>query len=132
MVSLIITLYGKPCWDMELEKEEIDDCRMFKKQGNKLRNRLYKVSWIVDTLLELGWKGIGGTYEIIFYKDVDIEVAKKELGFIDPLWNFIYIDWKGYTISFSSNTTKSPIATTAENGTSNSPVFALSRLNPSQ
>ena len=97
MPSVIINLYGKPCWDMQLEKEEINNPTIFKIQGKKLRNRLFKVSWIADKLLEMGWKGIGGTYEVIFYKKTSEAEAKKELGFFDWNLNYIYIDWKAQT-----------------------------------
>ncbi len=78
---IMVFLFGKPAWELDLEGEEVDERMVLdlSKLGDELRERLHRTSRLTKTLLENGWSGSGGLYDISFYKDLAPEDARKEL-----------------------------------------------------
>src|SRR3989338_7128680 len=76
MVEVNLYLFGKPEWEMDLEKAKAGD---FKLLGENLRERLNKVSEIVTKLEKNGWERSAGLYDIMFYKKLKLDEAKIEL-----------------------------------------------------
>jgi len=80
MTEFWLFLYGKPAWDMELEKEldkKFSD--ILRETGDRHKEWLHEAANIYDKLFENGWTAHGTLYDIIFYKDISIDDAKKEL-----------------------------------------------------
>ena len=81
MVELIIPLFYKPAWELDLEGKELDVkfADELRNLGDELRDRLYRAAELHEKLLENGWKAIGGQYEITYTKDLTIEEAQQEI-----------------------------------------------------
>lgn len=69
-------LFGKPEWMIDLDKSTIEDIRNL---GLHIKERLDKISTVVDKLENDGWRRYAGLYDIYLYKDIDLENGKKEL-----------------------------------------------------
>ena len=79
--NITIFLFGKPAWELDLEgrdadREMVDELGRL---GDELKSRLDYISGLTKTLLENGWSGSGGLYDIYFRKDVAVEEARVEL-----------------------------------------------------
>ena len=80
MAEFWLFLYGKPAWDMELEKDlDKDFSNTLRNVGDWHKEWLYEAADIYDKLVENGWEPYGTLYDITFYKDISLEDAKKEL-----------------------------------------------------
>ena len=79
MISLSIILYGKPGWDLSIEGEDDIDPKIFKLQGDYLKEHLHKVTNITEKLQSSGWSCYGTLYTLEFSKDISETEAKKEL-----------------------------------------------------
>jgi hypothetical protein len=79
--DISIFLFGKPDWEMDLEGAGVDEetVRELESLGDELKERLHFVSGMTKKLIENGWEGQGGLYDISFYKETTVEQAKKEL-----------------------------------------------------
>ncbi len=79
---LTIWLFGKPAWELELEGAEVDAALLdeVSKLGDQLRERLLHVSATTKLLIENGWSGSGGLYDIWLNKDIGMEDARVELA----------------------------------------------------
>ncbi len=76
MVEINIHLFGKPEWEMDLEKASSDD---FKLLGEELKERLARISELIIILEKNGWERSAGLYDIMYYKKIKLEDAKKEV-----------------------------------------------------
>lgn len=76
MTTVDIWLFGKPEWEIALDKATPQD---LKDLGENLRDRLCRISEIVGKLENDGWSRGAGLYNLYLYKDIKIEDAKKEL-----------------------------------------------------
>ncbi len=81
MVNIIIPLFYKPSWEIELEGKTLDInfANELRKLGDELKERLYQIAELHEKLLMNGWKAIGGQYDITYFKELSIEEAEKEL-----------------------------------------------------
>ena len=73
-------LFGKPEWEIDLDKATVEDIRDL---GLDLKERLDRTSVIIDKLENNGWKRYAGLYDINFYKDVSLGDGKKELEMLE-------------------------------------------------
>lgn len=71
-----IFLFGKPEWMIDLDKATVEDIRDL---GLEIKERLDKISTIVDKLGKNGWRRSSGVYNLFFYKDIDLKKGKMEL-----------------------------------------------------
>ena len=81
-VELLITLFGKPAWEIENfegSKLGVDFAEKLRDLGEKLRKRLYRAAEIHEILLKNGWKAKGRLYDIRYSKPISLEEAKEEL-----------------------------------------------------
>ncbi len=76
MAEISLYLFGKPEWELDLDKAEPGEFRML---GDSLRERLYRAAEITEKLEKRGWERSGALYDICFYKEVKREEAEKEL-----------------------------------------------------
>lgn len=76
MVSASVFLFGKPEWEIDLEKAKPDDLKAL---GENLKERLEKVAEVVEKMEQNGWYRNGGLYDIHFYKNIKASQAEKEL-----------------------------------------------------
>lgn len=76
MTTIDIWLFGKPEWEIDIDKATPQDIKYL---GENLRDRLGRISEIVEKLLNNGWHKSGGLYNIYLYKDIKKELAKEEL-----------------------------------------------------
>ncbi|MFQ6055008.1 MAG: hypothetical protein ACE5J3_03385 [Methanosarcinales archaeon] len=76
MVSASVFLFGKPEWEIDLEKAKPDDLKAL---GENLKERLEKVAEVVEKMEQNGWDRNGGLYDIHFYKNIKANQAEKEL-----------------------------------------------------
>ena len=76
MIEISLYLFGKPEWEMDLDKAEPEE---FRRLGDSLRERLYRAAEITETLEKSGWERSGALYDIYFYKEVKREEAEREL-----------------------------------------------------
>lgn len=81
-MEIDIFLFGKPEWMIDLDKatataEDIRDL------GSEIKERLDKVSTIMERLESNGWGRSAGLYDLFFFKDIDLENVKKELVSLD-------------------------------------------------
>ena len=76
MVSVDIWLFGKPEWEIDLDKATPRD---IKDLGENLKDRLCKISEIVEKLENNGWNRGAGLYDLFLYKGVKKELAIQEL-----------------------------------------------------
>ncbi len=72
-----IFLFGKPEWMIDLDKATAEDIRDL---GYETKKRLGKISNVIDKLRNNEWGRSSGLYDAVFYKDIDLENGKKELG----------------------------------------------------
>jgi hypothetical protein len=86
--EISIFIFGKPAWEMDLEGQDVDQemVHSFEVLGDELKDRLHHVASITKKLLENGWTGSGGLYDIWLYKEITVERAESELRSlgIDP------------------------------------------------
>jgi hypothetical protein len=75
-----IFLFGKPEWMIDLDKATPEDIRDL---GLHIKERLDKISVIMEKLESNGWGRSAGLYDLFFYKDIDLENGKKELVSLD-------------------------------------------------
>lgn len=76
MVSVDIWLFGKPEWEIDLDKATPRD---IKDLGENLKDRLCKISEIVEKLENNGWSRGAGLYDLFLYKGINKEIAIQEL-----------------------------------------------------
>ncbi len=76
MAEISLYLFGKPEWEMDLDKAEPEE---FRRLGDSLRDRLYRAAEITEKLERNGWERSGALYDLYFYKKVKREDAEKEL-----------------------------------------------------
>ena len=76
MAEISLYLFGKPEWELDLDKAEPGE---FRELGDSLRERLYRVAEITEKLEKNGWKRSGALYDIYFYKEAKREEAEREL-----------------------------------------------------
>jgi hypothetical protein len=75
-----IFLFGKPEWMIDLDKATAEDIRYL---GSVIKERLDKVSAIMEKLENNGWRRSAGLYNIYLYKDINLENGRKELKGLD-------------------------------------------------
>lgn len=75
-MEIDVFLFGKPEWMIDLDKATAEDIRDL---GLGIKERLDKISTIVEKLESNGWGRSAGLYDLFFYKDIDLENVKKEL-----------------------------------------------------
>lgn len=93
MVNLIIWLYGKPAWDLEIEGEENIDPNIFRKHGKYLKGHLSLVANTTEKLQKAGWSCCGTLYTLEFYKEnVTKKETKKELQKLGIEFDLINIE----------------------------------------
>lgn len=80
MAEINIHLFGKPEWEIDLDKAEPEE---FRRLGDSLRERLYRVAELTEKLEKNGWSRGGALYDLYFYKAVKVEEAKRELEELD-------------------------------------------------
>ncbi len=76
MAEISLYLFGKPEWELDLDKAEPEEFRRF---ADSLRERLYRAAEIIEKLDKNGWERSGALYDICFYKKVKREDAEREL-----------------------------------------------------
>ena len=76
MVTVDTWLFGKPEWEIDLDKATPQD---IKDLGEDLKDRLYRISEIVEKLENNGWNRGAGLYNLYFYKGIKKELARQEL-----------------------------------------------------
>lgn len=79
-MEIDIFLFGKPEWMIDLDKATAEDIRNL---GVHIKERLDKISTIVDKLENNEWGRSAGLYDLFFYKDIDLDCGKKELVSLD-------------------------------------------------
>lgn len=79
-MEIDVFLFGKPEWMIDLDKATPEDIREL---GLHIKERLEKISAIVEKLEKNGWGRAAGLYDLFFYKHIDLESGKKELGDLD-------------------------------------------------
>ncbi len=80
MASIYIHLFGKPAWEIDLERELSKDfSEAILVKGDELQKRLKDISEHTKILFDNGWKCYGMLYDVEFYKKISIDDAKKEL-----------------------------------------------------
>ena len=88
MTHITVFVYGKPAWEMDLENQDVDErmIQALENLGIELKERLHYISRMRKLMVDNGWTGEGGLYDISFYKDCSVEEAKTELKTlgIDP------------------------------------------------
>ncbi len=75
-MEIDIFLFGKPEWMIDLNKATAENLRDL---GSEIKERLDKVSFIIEKLENNGWERSAGLYDIFLYKDIDMEKVRKEL-----------------------------------------------------
>jgi len=76
MVTIDIWLFGKPEWEIDLDKATPQD---LKDLGEDLRDRLCRVSEIVEKLENNGWSRGAGLYNLFLHKGIKKELVGEEL-----------------------------------------------------
>ena len=76
MATVDVWLFGKPEWEIDLDKATPQD---IKDLGENLKDRLYRISDIVEKLENNGWDRGAGLYNLFFYKGIKKELARQEL-----------------------------------------------------
>tara|TARA_Y100000310_G_C20352958_1_gene655271 strand:- start:185 stop:469 length:285 start_codon:yes stop_codon:yes gene_type:complete len=76
MIEINLFLFGKPEWEMDLEKAKAKD---FEDLGKGLNIWLTRVSKIITKLENNGWERSAGLYDLHFFKDTSMKKAKQEL-----------------------------------------------------
>src|SRR5271165_1576221 len=88
MSNITVFLFGKPAWEMSLENQDVgeDMADALENLGNELNERLRYLSGLTRKLLERGWSGEGGLYDISYFKEQPLEQTERELAEIgiDP------------------------------------------------
>jgi hypothetical protein len=82
LVVISVFLFGKPAWEIErLEGSDVDHelLDQVASCGQELGKRLARVSEVGKKLLEKGWAGSGGLYDIDFHKAISLKDAEAEL-----------------------------------------------------
>ena len=79
-MEIDIFLFGKPEWMIDLDKATAGDIRDL---SLEIKERLDKVSIVIDKLENNGWRRSAGLYDIFLYKDIGLESGKKELEMLD-------------------------------------------------
>lgn len=79
--NIRLWLFGKPAWELDLESVDADGNMVEAIDGlaHEMCERLHETSDILKKLLENGWTGSGGLYDIMLYKDVTVNEAQAEL-----------------------------------------------------
>ena len=75
-MEIDVFLFGKPEWMIDLDKATPKDIRDL---GLGIKERLEKISTIMEKLENNGWGRSAGLYDLFFYKGIDLENGKKEL-----------------------------------------------------
>lgn len=89
MATIDIWLFGKPEWEIDLDKATPKDLRCL---GDNLKERLYRISEIVEKLEGNEWRKSGGMYRLFIYKDISRTDAKKELEKLGIRESGVHID----------------------------------------
>jgi len=76
MAEILLDLFGKPEWEIDIEKAKPND---IKKLGKELKLRLENVAKIIGRLEKNGWERRAGLYEISLFKEVSKKDVKREL-----------------------------------------------------
>ena len=76
MATIDIWLFGKPEWEMNFDKATHQD---IKDLGENLRDRLGRISEIVEKLENNGWGRSTGLYNLYLHKDIKKELVGEEL-----------------------------------------------------
>jgi DNA polymerase II small subunit/DNA polymerase delta subunit B len=76
MATIDIWLFGKPEREMDFDKATPQD---IKDLGENLRDRLGRISEIVEKLENNGWHRSVGLYNLHLYKDIKKELVGEEL-----------------------------------------------------
>ncbi len=76
MATIDIWFFGKPEWEIDLDKATPQD---IKDLGEDLRIRLGRISEIVEKLENNGWNRGGGLYNLYFYKAIAKDLVGEEL-----------------------------------------------------
>lgn len=76
MVTIDIWLFGKPEWEMDFEKATPQD---IKDLGDNLRERLIRISEIVEKLEANDWSRGAGLYNLYLHKNIKKELVREEL-----------------------------------------------------
>lgn len=79
--TVMVHLFGKPAWEMDLENVEVDQdmIETIERLGGELQTRLGRASEILRILTGGGWTGEGGLYDVMLYKDQGLEETEREL-----------------------------------------------------
>ncbi len=80
MIEINIELLGKPEEELNLDQAKPED---FKKWGEKIKERLERVSYFVEVLEEKSWERAAGLYSISFCKDITKKQAEEELKLLN-------------------------------------------------
>jgi len=88
MAEISLYLFGKPEWELDLDKAEPGE---FRELGDSLRERLYRTAEITEKLEKGGWERSGALYDICFYKEVKGKEAERELDELGIKEDEIYI-----------------------------------------
>ena len=93
MVNISIHLFGKPSWELELEKE-LDET--FIDELAELRESLYdRLSSIgndIEILMNAGWSAYGTLYDVVMQKDIGVDKAREELKELELEHLFEYVE----------------------------------------
>ena len=76
MATIDIWLFGKPEWEMDFDKATFQD---IKDLGENLRDRLGRISEIVEKLENNGWYRSAGLYNLYLHKNIKKELVGEEL-----------------------------------------------------
>lgn len=76
MVTVYAWLFGKPEWEIDLNNATPKD---IKDLGENLKDRLCRISEIVEKLENNGWSRGAGLYNLYLHKGIKKELAGKEL-----------------------------------------------------
>ena len=79
MVEFYLPLYYKPGPEMDIEGKENFDLQILIEHGKFLKENLEKAAKLLKILRENGWNYYGALYDIVCYKDISLEEAKREL-----------------------------------------------------
>lgn len=81
MATITVYLFGKPAWEIENLEGELTPLvlKQINELGPELAQRLEVAGNNISKLINNGWSGYGGLYDVMLSKDVSVEEATKEL-----------------------------------------------------
>lgn len=81
MAYIMIHLWSKPAWMLDMEKElNKEFIEELSNVSDELHKRVKETVIQMEKLFKNGWKAHGTLYDVEFYKDLSVDEAEKELN----------------------------------------------------